>query len=159
MARRAVARGLVSDIMNFFGEMRICVTGRSMLPSVRPGDILLVRNQELEQIVPGDIVLFAQNEQLLTHRVVGDNRWGETSFLVTRGDALLANDPPVFTHQLLGRVAAIFRDGLRIDPRAGRSRRCQLAAALLARSEFLARFVKWILSRRQGLHTGAACQT
>jgi signal peptidase I len=159
ITRRAVACALVSDIMNFFGEMRICVTGRSMLPFVRPGDILLVRKQELEQLIPGDIVLFAQNEQLLTHRVVGDDRWRETPFLVTRGDALVAKDPPVFAYQLLGRVAAIFRGRLRIDPRARRSWRCQLLAALLRHSDFLGRLAKWVLSRRLGLPKGAACQT
>jgi len=85
-----------------------------MLPSVWPGDLLLIRRQEMEQIYPGDIVLFARHGRLIVHRVVLKTDDSETPSLVTRGDALPSQDSAISPDELLGKSLASFAPG--VDP-------------------------------------------
>ena len=143
-AQDSVGCQLVSDVLRSFGSVTVRVTGSSMLPCILPGDILEVQRQELHEVDPGDIVLFSRNDRLFAHRVVSCTRQSDAC-LVTCGDALDENDPPVFAHQVLGRVASIARWGLRISPRAtvfGRS-----ISKLFKRSQFLTKFLVWTLNR------------
>src|SRR5213594_1846470 len=119
-SREAVKCQLAAEALRSFGEVRLRVTGTSMLPSVRPGDVLFVRRQDAMEALPGDIILFARDEgRLFAHRVVQKlNRRGELLW-ITRGDSLPQKDPPVSRQELLGRVTAILRGESPIDPRAG----------------------------------------
>jgi hypothetical protein len=79
--------------------------GGSMLPAIRPGDILDIRHAALSIVVAGDIVLFERAGALFVHRVV--RRDGRT--LTTRGDAHWRADPPIDASQLLGTVTGLSR--------------------------------------------------
>src|SRR5260370_569829 len=79
---------LAEKTLRLFGSLRLRVTGFSMLPSVWPGDLLLIRRHEMEQIYPGDIVLFACYGRLIAHRVVFKTDDPEAPRLITRGDAV-----------------------------------------------------------------------
>ncbi len=59
--------------------------------------------------------------------------------LVTRGDSLGRNDPPISRHELLGRVVAIERGSRHLSPR--RTSWQRIGAAILSRSEFCTRVV------------------
>ena len=89
---------------------RVRVTGASMLPAIWPGDVLMVRRQDPTRIVPGDVVLCRCNGGLQAHRVA--RQCG--GYLITRGDALTADDPPVQVADLLGQVTAISRGSAEI---------------------------------------------
>jgi len=112
-ARAAAGCSLTAEIVSAFGEVCLRVTGSSMLPSVWPGDVLTVCRAEAAQVLPGEIVLVARDGSLLAHRVIGKTQ----RFLITRGDNLSLNDPPVSGNELLGRVTSILRGGRRITPR------------------------------------------
>ena len=88
------------------GEVRLRVFGGSMVPWIRPGDVLLIRRVDGRQIGAGNVVLFAREDRLFVHRVIGKRAGGE---LVTKGDALPRADAPVTTEELLGRVTFILR--------------------------------------------------
>lgn len=133
-AGNQLKRDLFIEVLSSFGEARLAVKGTSMLPAVRPGDILNVRREFTENIVPGDIVLFARGDRLSAHRVVRTIENHQGSILVTRGDRLLRADPPVFNDELLGRVSAIKRGNRRIGVHL--TRWCRIAAWILCRSEF-----------------------
>jgi len=105
-----------------------------MLPSLWPGDLLLIHRQEFGRISIGDIVLFAREGRLFAHRVVSSAGQHGGGRLVTRGDALRAPDPPVTPAELLGRVCLILRAGKWTAPRAGLSLCGFLLAALVSRS-------------------------
>src|SRR5213594_1624457 len=112
-SRAAAGCGLAAEVLSLAGQVRLRVTGSSMLPSVWPGDILTVCRAEARQILPGEIVLVARDGLLRAHRLIGKTE----RFLVTRGDSLLLNDPPVSDNELLGKVTSILRGRHRIVPR------------------------------------------
>ena len=155
-----VGCALVSDVLRSFGRVRIRVRGSSMLPCVLPGDILAVQRQQLHDVAPGDIVLFTHENRLFAHRVVERITPGAltrgAACLVTCGDSVPENDPPVFARQLLGRVTFIIRRDRRISPAATFSARW--VSILLRRSRLLTRSLLWILNRNLSRGEKAACR-
>jgi len=143
--RDELKRQLVLEVVGGWGEARLAASGSSMLPSIRPGDVLEVHREGMAGISIGDIVVFEREARLVTHRVVEKVGGSERTLLITRGDALRVPDPPVSPEELLGRVTAILRGGRRLDPRLTRWARA--ASWFLARSEFCARVARR-LSRR-----------
>jgi hypothetical protein len=109
--RDAVKRNLVADVARSFGQVRLKVTGTSMLPSVYPGDILTVQRCHAADLNPGQIILGFRNEALVAHRLV---RKEKNQFL-TRGDSLYNYDHPFQVEEILGRVVSIDRDGREIS--------------------------------------------
>jgi hypothetical protein len=111
-----------------------------MLPALRPGDLLLIRNCDIARPAVGDVVLFLRDGRLFVHRVVA-RRGGS---LVTRGDAVAAADPPIGASHLLGRVMRVVRAGraLRVRPRLSLGAR--LAASMFGRCAPAGRFfTRW----------------
>jgi signal peptidase I len=105
-------RNLVVDVARTFGQVRLRVTGTSMLPSVWPGDILIINRCRVAELGLGEIVLCYRNEELVAHRLTGKlgNR------IVTRGDSLDYYDRPFEENEILGRVLSILRNGRYVDP-------------------------------------------
>src|SRR5262245_48670334 len=99
--------------------VRMRVTGTSMMPSLRPGDVICVRYQEAAGSGLGDIVLFRRHGQLLARRVVRKIHNRGEAYWITRGDNLPENDPPVSHEELVGRVTAVQRGTSRITARKG----------------------------------------
>jgi Peptidase S24-like len=103
---------LVAEVLQRFGAARIQVAGTSMLPAIRPRDVLLVEPRPLQDIRVADIVLFTLDNRLFAHRVV---RTGVDDagclMLVTRGDTHRDEDLPIAPHQLLGQVVTVWRNG------------------------------------------------
>ena len=114
-----LACGLAEEVVRNFGEVRLRVFGTSMVPSVLPGDLVLVHRANMEEISTSEIVLFLQMGRLFVHRVVDRKIMAaagghEESFLITRGDRQRNNDAPVASSELLGRVVSIERDQRKI---------------------------------------------
>lgn len=96
--------------------------GGSMFPWIRHGDLLFVRKCQFDAVSSGDVILFEQNGRFFAHRVLRPmsaphlrNLSHENSFLVTKGDALDGEDPPVTSDCFLGRVIGIHRRRSHID--------------------------------------------
>jgi signal peptidase I len=115
-----LACGLAEEVVRTFGELRLRVFGTSMVPSILPGDFVSIRRASLRDISPGEVVLFLQKGRLFVHRVV-DRKMAATkdspgeSCLITRGDRLRLDDPPVTSPELLGRVVSIERDNRKVE--------------------------------------------
>jgi signal peptidase I len=123
-----MACGLAGEIVRSFGEVRLRVFGTSMVPSIHPGDLLTIQRAGLSEISPGEVVLFLQKGRLFVHRVVDRKVAGtavglEGSYLITRGDRLRHDDPPVSSSELLGRVVCIERDNRKVEIASHRSNR------------------------------------
>lgn len=140
---------LAADVLLSCGKLRLKVTGWSMLPSIWPGDVLVIDRVESVQISNGDIVLYRRDRRLIVHRIVKTRHCPREGMVLTRGDAMPAPDLPVSEHDLLGRVSWILRRDRCITPRPGVSvterciallvRRSMIAAQLFVRMhEFLA---------------------
>lgn len=126
-ASMETACGLAEEVVRTFGEVRLRVFGTSMAPAMLPGDLVTIRRAAPEEVSAGDVVLFLKDGRLFVHRVVSHkvtaparNDYGE-AHLITRGDRLRHNDPPVSSQELLGRVVCVERDDRRIDLEPHRS--------------------------------------
>jgi hypothetical protein len=104
---------LIAQSLRAGREIRLRVTGTSMLPAVRPGDVLRVRPKTSAEV--GQIAVFERDGRLFAHRVIAQIGAHGRPQLITRGDALAVYDPPVRADEMLGEVATIIRDG-RIVP-------------------------------------------
>jgi hypothetical protein len=121
--------GLATEVLRRFGEVRLRVIGSSMLPAVQPGDVLTIRQCVMSAVECGAIVLFTRDGRLFAHRVVARRN----THLVTRGDALDGQDPPIRPDQLLGQVVAVTRNGRPRQP-PSLTLRSRIAAAVFQRS-------------------------
>jgi len=135
----AVKCDLAGEVLRSFGNLRFEATGWSMLPSMWPGDTLMVERVSLNQIHLGDVVLVGRNGRLCAHRVVSRPEDTETLRWVTQGDAMCAPDPPVNECELLGRVSYLIRAGRSIAVRAELSAVERLTAKIVGRSVAAAR--------------------
>jgi len=98
----AVVEAAVELLSEAGGTARLTVSGYSMAPLLRPGDVVVVR---LGQVRPrlGDLVVRRQSDALVVHRVI--KLAGRQ--VITKGDATIFPDPPATPAELLGVVTSI----------------------------------------------------
>jgi signal peptidase I len=133
---------LAAEALRSWGTLKLRATGISMLPTLWPGDFLTVHSLDPEQVRPGDIVLYMQQDRFFVHRMVAANLTRDNAFLITRGDCMPRNDPPVARREVLGRITEVHRTGSVFAPARTRSLFHQLAAWMLCH---------WTLTRRIAL--------
>lgn len=136
---------LATEVVRRFGSVRLRVSGASMVPTIRPGDTLLVEDVVRGEVPVGEIVVFTRAGRLIVHRVVGTSRHRGRAYLVTRGDRAHREDAPVSPSDLLGRVSAIERRGKRSCPRSRRERMQRAIARLLRFSSRATSLYLWIV--------------
>jgi signal peptidase I len=110
---------LAAEVLQSEGQLQLRVTGASMLPSLWAGDLLTVQSNDLDQVEPGDVVLYLRGGRFFVHRAVSKlnpNAEDEERFLITRGDSMPKVDAPVPPVQLLGKVIRVERDSLIFAP-------------------------------------------
>jgi hypothetical protein len=133
---------LAAEALRSCGELKLRAAGVSMLPTLWPGDILTAQSFRPEEVEPGEIVLYMRQDRFFIHRVVSKNASRDEAFLITRGDCMSENDPPVGKRELLGRITEVRRANSVFLP----GRKLSLFRRLLA---FL--FCHWGLFRSAGL--------
>jgi signal peptidase I len=114
------ACGLAEEVVRTFGAVRLRVFGTSMAPAILPGDLVSIERATLHEISPGDVVLFHQRGRFFVHRVVDRKEaavavTSDEGCLITRGDRLRQDDPPVNPSELLGRVVSLERNQRKMD--------------------------------------------
>ena len=117
-----------------------------MLPTLWPGDLLTVHTVRPEQVEPGEIVLYMRQDRFFIHRIVSKNLTQHEAFLVTRGDCMSENDPPIDRSELLGKITEVHRSGSGFLPARKLSPFRRILAWL---------FCHWSLFRRVGLRLGS----
>jgi hypothetical protein len=144
-ATHAVKCELAADVLRSSGKLRLRVTGWSMLPSIWPGDTLIIERTESLAVSEGDIVLFARNRRLFAHRVVtgavADALTADAPAIVTRGDAMRQPDLPITDRDLLGKVVMIERNGRALEPKRNLRFPARAVASLVQHSDTAARVV------------------
>ncbi|MDX1600562.1 MAG: signal peptidase I [Anaerolineales bacterium] len=80
------------------------ITGSSMTPTLRTGDIVFTREVNIDDVQVGDMVRFRTANASVIHRVIEKQRVNGTPELITRGDANNVEDPPITADQLQGEV-------------------------------------------------------
>ncbi|HEY6339220.1 MAG TPA: signal peptidase I [Candidatus Sulfotelmatobacter sp.] len=141
---------LAGEVLRSSGSLRLRVTGWSMLPTIFPGDTLMIEQADSDRVVKGDIVLFRWDRRLFVHRVCGKCGSAGDMQIVTRGDGMSQPDPPVSSSDLLGKVSFVVRDGRCVEPGKRLGLSGSAVAALVRRSSSAARVVVGVhkMSRR-----------
>ncbi|HTV60223.1 MAG TPA: signal peptidase I [Verrucomicrobiae bacterium] len=97
----------------------VCVTGGSMWPAIRSGDIVFVKSAATTQVSVGQVAVFEREGRVFVHRIVARSdaagRKANGSYLLTKGDTLRGTDLPVSSHEFLGRVVRLHRGRRHID--------------------------------------------
>jgi len=167
---RALAAVLLQDARRFHGALRgraaaagsfldVPIKGQSMGAAIPDGGVVRVSLEGGEAAAVGDVVISGQGDQLVAHRVVYRGRRGRAAgYLMTRGDARIAPDPPVPLGRVLGRVTALAIAGAYapVPPAPRTGWRGRWARATLVRADALALHVRPALAARlAGLMTAA----
>jgi hypothetical protein len=119
-------------VLRTSGGLRFAALGASMVPTLFPEDILIVRHEAARNARCGDVVLCFRAGRFCAHRLVEKLEEGGRFSFVTRGDALTENDPPLAESELLGRVTAVVR-GRKVIELGGRPAARELLLGWAAR--------------------------
>ena len=100
---------LFEDILKSGSALRVKVTGRSMTPFLRGGEILTLKKADCSSLKRGDLILFRNTAGYpILHRIVQTIREKSRAIAFqTKGDALIAFDDPVQENEILGKVCRI----------------------------------------------------
>jgi hypothetical protein len=86
--------------------------GTCMYPTIRASDVLRIISCRAAEVSVGDIAVGRKPGFLFAHRVIATGMEKGRAYIVTRPDiARVGSDGPTFDEGLLGRVAAIERNG------------------------------------------------
>jgi hypothetical protein len=133
-----------------------------MVPSILPGDLISIERADVLEISYGDVVLYSRDGRMFAHRVMGHAGSSDEPLLITRGDRLCYNDPPISSSELLGRVTAIERaDGQGFRPvQPSRSSRWErIVVRALQMSDFATNFYVRVIALWPSLFSRrAACR-
>jgi hypothetical protein len=152
-SREALRLELAAEVLRSFGELRFRACGHSMLPVIFPGDVLLVRNEPIENVRPGDVVLVTRDRRFYAHRTVHTERRDGRLCLITQGDGLAKEDPAIFENEFLGRIAELVRRGKQIEVTATPGFATRLVGWAVRHSELLtSSLLRWhsLRTRREG---------
>jgi Peptidase S24-like len=92
---------LFIQALRAYGRASLRVTGTSMWPALWPGDTVEIRAARLDDVENGALIAFTRDDRIFVHRVIR-RATGSSATVITRGDALSAEDPPVHPSEFLG---------------------------------------------------------
>jgi len=130
---------LAAEALQSGGTLKLRATGISMLPTLWPGDLLTVQSVRPEIAQPGDIVLCMREGRFFVHRLVKRSHGLDEASLVTRGDCMSENDPPIGTRELLGKITEVQRAGRIFAPARTLSLLSKLVATMFCHSQLFRR--------------------
>jgi signal peptidase I len=109
---------LFADILEQGLDLRLKVTGRSMAPFIKSGEIVILHKVPTDSLHCGDIIYFMDDTgKAVLHRIVAKEikTNGKANF-TTRGDALLQHDDPIPEDQILAKAAYVEKVMPLIEP-------------------------------------------
>lgn len=90
--------------MNIFGYSFFQVKTGSMSGTMEIGDIIIVKlTTDVEK---GDIITYEKEQTLITHRIIQK----QEDSIITKGDANNAEDEPIKTNEVVGKVVHILKN-------------------------------------------------
>ncbi len=87
------------------GALSLVVNGESMLPTLRPGDRILIEPLAEKDARRGEVIAVRRDNICITHRLIGRDRRG----WYTQGDHARGVDPPFEWRAVLGKVKYVQR--------------------------------------------------
>lgn len=104
--------GLFEECLNSGLDLRVRVTGKSMSPFLRGGEMLTIKKVPTHTLRKGDLILFLTGEgSPVLHRIIRFRQSpGNARVFHTKGDALYGFDEPVHEAAVLGKVVRVERE-------------------------------------------------
>jgi len=146
--RSVLACELVAEVVLDFGEAHLKVTGASMIPAIWPGDVITIRRRGVAELQSGQIVLSRRGGMLVAHRITCIRG----HHVITRGDSLQHDDPPVRPSDIVGEVVSIVRNGCRVHLTQSCWQR--VGSSILRRSDFCLRMALRVNRRLRRSRSG-----
>jgi signal peptidase len=143
-AANATKRGLTAEVLRLHGQCRLQVSGTSMLPTLWPGDTVLIEQRSIYQLCIGDVVMYERDGRFILHRLMClpgtvSEIFSPNPLLIARGDFVPHDDYPIPADCVLGVLAGV-QHGSRCTSIPRRmSLSSRWIAALLRRSSWLLR--------------------
>ena len=74
--------------IGLFGYRAYIITSDSMEPSIKHGDVVIVKKSKEENLQTGDVITFEQNQELITHRIqkIEEDQTTNEKTYITKGD-------------------------------------------------------------------------
>ena len=101
----------LGDLLLRMGKIRLRIASRSMVPTLRPGDEIVVEPVLGHLLEKSDLVLFQEAGRLICHRVAEVG--ADDDSLVVRGNAPTSPGQRIAREQVMGKVVRIRRRTLR----------------------------------------------
>jgi signal peptidase I len=112
--RTSDAQG-VAGALQSHSRVVLRVYGASMLPWVRPGDVVVIHSASPDTVRCGDVVLFRRSDSLYVHRIVEKRGLRRGARFLAKGDANPHADGIIGQEEILGRVVNLYRGNRLID--------------------------------------------
>jgi translation initiation factor IF-1 len=110
---RSLSAVLAAELLEAGHDLRVRVSGNSMRPFLKDGDVVTIRKTPLAALKKGDILFCrCDNDVLILHRLLktqNDGSAPDGMLFYIKGDALDRMDSPVAAGQCLGKVVTAER--------------------------------------------------
>ncbi|HVO82386.1 MAG TPA: S24/S26 family peptidase [Terriglobales bacterium] len=153
-ARGELTSSLFSEVLHSSGTLQLRATGASMLPTLWPGDLLTIQSREFDEVRVGALVFFSRRGRFFIHRVVRKSVLNGEPVLITRGDCMAEDDPPVCPAELLGTVSMVDHDGVSFTPAPRLRLPRRVLARLLCHSDLFRRAALRLHTRQRVASSG-----
>jgi signal peptidase len=96
---------IIAFSVGFFPISPVVILTGSMEPSIKPGDLTIIRKCNIDDIKVGDVVEYKLEDYHVVHRVITVYNYYEGTVLITKGDANKNPDiKPVTSDQVIGKL-------------------------------------------------------
>jgi polysaccharide export outer membrane protein len=110
---------LADSMLKENGNIKVPVTGDSMSPVLRTGDTIYVESTEAGSLSVGDILVYKSEGNMVAHRLIRILYKNGRYMFLTKGDTFSYVDSPLPESDLVGRVYAAGKFGMKLDLKKG----------------------------------------
>ncbi len=100
------------EVPGFLGYKPFIVLSDSMLPTISSGDLVLVKEVDVEKLEQGDVIAFREGTSVVTHRIVEVMNEGDAKRFRTKGDNNNVADPLLVRPEMVEGVYLLGIPGL-----------------------------------------------
>ncbi|RCW47559.1 hypothetical protein [Paenibacillus prosopidis] len=137
---------IIGKVIENRGSIDVTCYGNAMFPFLREGNMTTCVRVREEELSIGDVCLFGNNEgSLLLYRIIDINDEQQPALYILRGDTCDRPESPVPFTRIIGKLAAVHRDGKVIYAYHWKSRLLEVAVLQIP---YWSKLLRWTAKRR-----------
>ncbi len=102
-------------LLNINDNLKLRLSGYSMFPFLREGDIGSIKKCEIAKLKIGDVIVFKHNTKMIGHRLIKKEILNEKYILTTKGDTSIKPDHSFSDDLYVGKLVCINRKGKQVN--------------------------------------------